>query len=43
MRYCSKCGHNVDEDAYFCSNCGNEIPVFTDVSKKTEGENNTPW
>ena len=43
MRYCSKCGHNVNEDASFCSNCGNEIPVFTDASKKTEGENNTPW
>lgn len=35
MRYCSKCGHNVNEDASFCSNCGNEIPVFTDVKQKS--------
>ncbi|MBO6280841.1 MAG: zinc-ribbon domain-containing protein [Bacilli bacterium] len=38
MKYCTKCGQELNDDALFCSRCGQKVesPV-NEVSKKTSG------
>jgi len=34
MRYCSKCGHSLNDDQKFCPKCGNEeSQLMTDINK----------
>ncbi|MGN1409637.1 MAG: zinc ribbon domain-containing protein [Eubacteriales bacterium] len=31
--YCSKCGHQIDENSIFCSKCGNRVTAAASVSQ----------
>ena len=36
MKYCSKCGSEIDENATFCPNCGNPVSNENNTSVKND-------
>lgn len=41
MKYCSNCGHPLEDDAHFCSNCGHS--VSNEKNDTISGRNPTDW
>lgn len=40
MKFCTKCGTQLDDDEFFCTNCGNQAPLPNFQEKEFNPSNN---
>ncbi len=42
MKYCTNCNAQLDDDTFFCTNCGNQLPLPNLLEQAINSSNNNP-